>query len=289
MTDNDQMMPAPSAGEDPNRMFGHHGPPPYVSLRHKLRRTMPRLEDAILDRWVTARMARIRRTDRYRALPPLDVLAVGVQSARRPGAMDEIFRGMESGHHRMTFDQKGVDGTGKLENINILMRRHDLSRFDWVWMVDDDVRLPKGFTDTLLAFAEAAELKIMQPAHRAKSFASYPMTRRRHDALVRQTSYVEVGPITCFRREAFADVFPLPDLRWGWGLDLTWPALCRERGWRMGIVDAAPIEHTSPVAKDYTVDTAVQEAKAYISQKSFLPRDETWLTLRKWNALPAAD
>jgi hypothetical protein len=270
-------------------MFGRQGPPPHISLRHKLRRKLPRVEDFILDVAMRRRIAAIKRHPAYLAMPRMRILAVGVQSPRRPGALDDIFARMASARHDIVFDQKEVEGKGKLENINILLARYDLSTFDWIWLVDDDVALPRDYTDIFTALAEMAELKICGPAQRAKSHASYFMTRRRYDSLVRETSFVEVGPITAFRREAFAEVFPLPNLRYGWGLDLTWPMLARRRGWRIGIVDAVPIEHLNPVAATYDSSAAVAEARAYMEEKGFISREEAWKTLRTWWRFPLDD
>jgi hypothetical protein len=280
------MQPVVDPGPDSRLLFGHHGPPPRISTIHRIRRKLPRLEDFILDRWIAIQTAAIERSPTYRSMPQLSILVVGVQSPRRPQSLSRIFHDMSSQRHRMTFDQKGVEGRGKLENINLLLDRHELRDFDWVWVVDDDVMVPGNFTDLFTAFAEAARLKIAGPAHRANSFASYPMTRRRHDSLVRQTSFVEVGPITAFRRETFDDLFPLPNLKFGWGLDLTWPKLAKDRGWRIGIVDATPIQHTSPVAQDYDSSAAVEEAIAYLSTDRFISREECWQTLHKWNSWP---
>ena len=36
----------------------------------------------------------------------------------------------------------------------------------------------------------------------------------------------------------------------GWGLDVHWAALARERGWPIGVVDATPVGHTLRPAAD---------------------------------------
>src|SRR5205823_400889 len=73
--------------------------------------------------------------------------------------------------------------------------------------------------------------------------AAWGVTRRRPDSVVRETSFVEIGPVSAFHRETFGALLPFPDLRMGWGLDLHWAAVARERGWRMGVVDAVVIAH----------------------------------------------
>lgn len=279
---------APETADQPDSslLFGHHGPPIQLPLYHRIRRSMPQVEDFILDRWMDVRIGQIKRTAAYRERPRLRVLAVGVASPRRPDALSGIFARMKSDHHEMVFDQKGVEDKGKLENTNMLLQKYDLSTFDWIFTVDDDVALPRDFTDIFLALAESAQLKIAGPAHRGVSYHSYPMTVRRYDCLVRETSYVEVGPVTAFRREVFPDIFPFPNLRYGWGLDLTWPMITRRHGWRMGIVDAVPLQHLNPVAATYDASVAVAEARDYMDAVGFISREECWQTLQKWSSYP---
>ncbi|MBO9582108.1 MAG: hypothetical protein J7498_14555 [Sphingobium sp.] len=166
----------------------------------------------------------------------------------------------------MTFESKGVDNTGKLDNTLILLDRHNLGDFDWVIMVDDDVELPDQFTDTLLALAEYADLKICGPAHRAHSYWSYPITKRHKNALVRETNFAEVGPIVAFRREIFHLVFPFPSLKYGWGIDSVWPTLIGREGWKTGIADGAALRHVNPIGNTYNLQEATEECEEYMSR-----------------------
>ena len=90
---------------------------------------------------------------------------------------------------------------------------------------------------------EAFELDLAQPAQTLRSHSAWKVTRRRPASLVRETRFVEIGPVTAFGRAAAAELLPFPELRYGWGLDLHWAALAAERGWRLGVVDALPVRH----------------------------------------------
>jgi hypothetical protein len=90
---------------------------------------------------------------------------------------------------------------------------------------------------------------------------------------VRPTTFVEIGPVTAIHRTAFAQLLPFPDLRMGWGLDAHWAAVAAARGWRMGIVDATPILHQVPVAGGYGREEAVAEARAFLADRPYVPRD----------------
>ena len=153
----------------------------------------------------------------------------------------------------------------------MLLARRDLAAFDWVLVVDDDVVLPRGFLDAFLHHARG--LQLAQPAHRRHSHAAWPHTRRRSGPPVRATTFVEIGPVTAIHRTAFAELLPFPELRMGWGLDAHWAAVAAARGWRMGIVDATPILHRVPVAGGYGREEAVAEARAFLAERPYVPRD----------------
>jgi hypothetical protein len=245
----------------------------HITFHQRLRRAVARrigpytsrVEDMLADRAIRPKLERLRRSSFHANLPSLSILVVGVQSPRRPGSLDRIYEQMASDRHRMTFDSKGVEKLGKLDNVNVLLERHDLSRFDWVVMVDDDVELPDHFTDTFIALAEYAELKIAGPAQRAWSYWSHRITKRQHGVLVRQTNYAEIGPIIALRREVFDLTLPMPSLRFGWGVDMVWPVLAAKRGYKTGVVDGAALRHVSPIAADYDHMAAAAEAEAYMN------------------------
>jgi hypothetical protein len=93
---------------------------------------------------------------------------------------------------------------------------------------------------------------------------------------VRETTFVEIGPVTAFHREAVAELLPFPeDLRMGWGLDVHWAARARERGWAIGVVDATPIGHTqAPAASGYSREAAEREARAFLEGRAYVRREE---------------
>ena len=96
------------------------------------------------------------------------------------------------------------------------------------------------FLDRFVAVLEAFGLDLAQPAQTLRSHSAWKVTRRRPASLVRETRFVEIGPVTAFSRRAAAELLPFPELRYGWGLDLHWAAVAGRRGWRLGVVDALP-------------------------------------------------
>lgn len=167
---------------------------------------------------------------------------------------------------------------GKFQNLNRLLEGAD--EYDWLLVFDDDVGLPPHFLDRLLGLVEHFDLALAQPAQTLLSHAAWRVTRRRGGSLLRETRFVEIGPVTAFRRDAAQALTPFPDLRFGWGLDLHWAALAAERGWRLGIVDALPVQHErSPVATTYGFAEPIAEAQQFLTGRPFVRASEAQETL----------
>ena len=165
-------------------------------------------------------------------------------------------------------------GGGKFENLNALLASARPAPADWTLVVDDDVALAPRFLDRFIALCEHFDLALAQPAQTLMSHAAWPITRRRAGSLLRQTRFVEIGPVTAFRRDAASELIPFPELRFGWGLELHWAALAAERGWRLGIVDALPARHElSPVASGYSHAEAVAEGRRFLAERPYLSSD----------------
>lgn len=239
-----------------------------------------------------ARLARDRAT-------PLDVLVIGVY--RPLSLITEALRPLHSDHHdvRIALGSTGpADAAlravtvaenltaGKFENLNQVLAAAGPSggdpgpaarRFpDWLLVIDDDVRFPRAFLDRFVAVCEAFDLDLAQPAQTLRSHSAWKVTRRRPASLVRETRFVEIGPVTAFSNRAAIELLPFPELRYGWGLDLHWAALAGQRGWRLGVVDALPVRHESGlVAAGYSRDDAIGEAARFLADRPYLPSVRT--------------
>jgi hypothetical protein len=234
------------------------------------------------------RAARLART----ATPQRDVLVVGVY---RPGSLlAEALPALLSQRHRVRIalgstgpaDEplrehtvaEGLSG-GKFENLNRVLEAAGAGAAgaapaDWTIAIDDDVRVPRAFIDRFVGVCEAFELDLAQPAQTLRSHSAWKVTRRRPATLVRETRFVEIGPVTAFGRAAAAELLPFPELRYGWGLDLHWAAVAAERGWRLGVVDALPVRHEfGVVAAAYAREDAVDEAARFLAERPYLPSE----------------
>jgi GT2 family glycosyltransferase len=235
-----------------------------------------RATDAALDLALAA-TGRLRRLHRAAAaLPRRRVLALAVERPDVPGLLAEARAELGRSRHEVELAVAEAGGGSKFANLNALLAGRDLAAFDWVLVLDDDVALPRRFVDRFLAAAERAGLVLAQPAHRRHSHAAWDVTRRAPAATVRETTFVEIGPVTAFAREAAAVLLPFPESAgMGWGLDAHWSAVARERGWAIGVVDATPIAHTlRPAAATYPREAAAAAARRFLDGRPYVTRDE---------------
>jgi len=242
--------------------------------------------DAAIDslELVSGKRARLRRA--ARRTPVRNILALSVQRPEHATLSAAIARELQRSHHHVELRCSPVGELGKFENLDRLLELHPAAGHDWLLVIDDDVKLPRGFVDDFVFLCERFSLALAQPAHRLRSHAAWPVTRRRMGSVVRETGFVEIGPVTAFAAPTFPVLLPFPPLRMGWGLDVHWSALARRHGWRCGVVDAVAVEHlAAPVATSYGREAALAEARAFLSEQPHLPASEAARTLtthRRW-------
>jgi GT2 family glycosyltransferase len=245
------------------------------------------LRDAATDAWEIASARRLRLDLAARHEPPLrSVLAIGVVRAEYATLAAGVRAELERSRHKVELHTCPPGTLGKFENLNRLLSEHSASGHDWLLVVDDDIVLGRGFLDRLLFLCERFHLQLAQPAHRSRSHGAWPVTKRRLGSVVRETRFVEIGPVTAFAQATFETLLPWPPLRMGWGLDAHWAALAREHGWRCGVVDAVAIAHrAAPAASAYSHEAAVSEAREFLAQRPYLSAIESQQTLtthRRW-------
>jgi len=243
--------------------------------------------DEAVNAWEILSGRRLRLEHAARRAPPLRrVLALGVERPERREQAEAIRAELSRSRHDVELFTCPPRGRGKFENLNLLLAAHPADDHDWLLVLDDDVELPRGFLDRFLFLCERFSLVLAQPAHRLRSHAAWPVTRRRPGSVVRETHFVEIGPVTAFARATFPILLPFPELRMGWGLDVHWAALAREHGWRCGVIDAVSIRHrVAPAAAAYPRQAAVAEARSFLARRPYLSAREagrTLLTHRRW-------
>jgi hypothetical protein len=245
------------------------------------------VRDETVNAWEILSARRLRLALASRHAPPLRrVLALSVERPQHRQLTDAIHAELLSSRHDVELHTCQPHGRGKFENLNQLLAEHPVEGHDWLLVIDDDVELPRDFVDRFLFLCERFSLSLAQPAHRLHSHAAWPVTRRHPGSVVRETGFVEIGPVTAFAKPTFPVLLPFPELRMGWGLDMHWAALARQHGWRCGILDAVAISHRiAPAAADYGREDAVAEARSFLATRPYLSAHEAARTLsthRSW-------
>lgn len=234
---------------------------------------------------LTALPLRLRRA--AARWPARRVLALGVVREDQPSILEEAFAELGRSRHEVEAVARATGGRGKWENIDGLLAEHPAAGHDWLLVIDDDVRLPRGFLDAFVFLAERFGLRIAQPAHRARSHAAWRVTRRQPGVVARRTAFVESGPVVGFQAATFGTLLPFPRLRAGWGIDHHWSALARERGWPIGILDAIPVRHgLRRIAAAYDRGEAIAEGREFLATRPHTRSAEAQRTLaryRGWN------
>lgn len=272
--------------------------------------TLRDARDAAVDAWEIASGRRLRLALAARREPPRRrVLVLQVERAQHREMASRARHELTRSRHDVELRVGAPDGGGKFESLNRLLGASapgahgspgtsdasasdaapdGLDGVDWLLVLDDDVELPRGFLDRFVFLCERFSLQLAQPAHRLNSHAAWPQTRRRRGSVVRETRFVEIGPVTAFAQPTFATLLPFPALRMGWGLDAHWGALARERGWRCGVTDAVAIRHrAAPAADAYSREAAIAEARAFLAGRPYVRAEEAKRTVTTHRRLVA--
>ena len=270
--------PLPPSATDPDFLSGRSG---TLGKRTALIGTLRDLRAGF-----TALRGRRKLRRAAQAGPRRRIHVVGVARPEQLREVARIRRELTRTRHELALHLVPPEpGAGKWANVNAALERAPLRDADWLVLIDDDVILPSGFLDRLIALAEAFGLEIAQPAHAFASHAAWDVTRRRPGLLARRTRFVEIGPVTALSAKAAAELLPFPDLQMGWGLDARWSAIAAELGWPIGVIDATPIRHLRPVATSYPRDTAVAEAEAFLDGRAYVTRSEAAEVLAEHRSL----
>ncbi len=243
--------------------------------------------DVLADARELASGRRLRLARAARVEPPRRrVLVLGIERPVHRELAARAQAELRRSRHEVELHTAAPGALGKFENLNGLLAAHPPGGHDWLLIVDDDVELPRGFLDRFVFLCERFSLQLAQPAHRLRSHAAWPQTRRHAGSVVRETRFVEIGPVTAFASETFATLLPFPQLRMGWGLDAHWAALAGEHGWRCGVIDAVAIGHAiAPAADAYSREAALAEAREFLAERPYVKAAEAKQTLtthRRW-------
>jgi hypothetical protein len=242
--------------------------------------------DALDDAALAVHLEPWRLQRAARATPRQRVIVLAIERAGVPNLLASARAELMRSQHDVLVESTTAGTRGKFENLNALLEQQSVAGRDWLLVVDDDVALPRGFLDAFLFLAWRFDLQMAQPAHRHRSHAAWPVTRRHRGSVARETAFVEIGPVFALHAATFEALLPFPPLRFGWGLDLHWSSLARAHGWRAGVIDAAPIRHgLRLIAASYDRSAALAEARGFLATHPYTKAADAQGTLvahRSW-------
>jgi hypothetical protein len=233
--------------------------------------------------------------------PRKKVLVLGVYLAAKPNNVDDIVSVvLQSKKYRVTQRWVALGGqpsttrhvarvtaetvlrpAPKFEIMNELLAKEDLSQYEFVLLLDDDIVMPNSFVDQFLSMQEQLEFSIAQPARTSESYIDHPIVEQQRGVLARQTLFVEIGPVVSFHKRIYDLVFPF-DLTssMGWGYENVWAHRLEQAQKKMGIIDVIPVSHSlrKPVAF-YRWDEADRQRALFLSKHEHLPLDQCFRVL----------
>jgi len=241
-----------------------------------------------------------RGTDLMRHRPR--VLVLGVYLADRPNTVAHLVHALaQSRHCRVSQRWLAINGeppngevaavtveriTGFVPKFTLLNRQlQDRDDYDFIVICDDDIVVPQGFLDAYLCQQIEFDLALAQPARTRNSHADHKFVRQRKGLRGRQTRFVEIGPLFSVRHDFAPAIMPFDETSpMGWGYDYVWPLQAEAEGLKIGIIDAAPVDHSlRDQAAAYSGSEAGLAMQAYLGNRDFLKKKEAFTIIQSFS------
>lgn len=191
--------------------------------------------------------------------------------------------GLDGVHPALASATLGEGPGGRFDLLNRLAAEVESP---YIVVADDDVRIMAQSLAVLVAITAHFFLDLCQPAHGLRSIHGHRITMRRPLSVLRETNFVDIGPILVIGPRFRERIVPFPPgLNMGWAVELDWMELCEHDGARLGIVDAVPIRHIGAIAGHYDATGEKARVKARLAQRGAARFDEVWRvykTVRPW-------
>ena len=174
--------------------------------------------------------------------------------------------------------------TPKFRLLNELLDGGDLYSYDYLLVCDDDVRLPRNFLDAFIGWKRRLGFALSQPARTVNSYVDHQLVRHRPWLRARRTRFVEIGPVFCIERSLFPVLLPFDEASpMGYGYDLVWPLQVAAVGGAMGVIDAAPVDHSlRGRGEAYSSDRELQTMASYLAERPHLRSSEAFQVLQAY-------
>jgi hypothetical protein len=150
-----------------------------------------------------------------------------------------------------------------------------LDRYDYFWLVDDDIEATAGQVDGMFAYAAAHRFELAQPALTPDSFYSHRLTLQCEPFAHRHTNFVELM-MPVFSRSLLSQVLHFfANTRSGLGLDWIWHRFAANPARSVAIIDAVAMPHYRPLNR---------HLRGRLAREGVSAHDERQRAVREWGA-----
>ena len=175
----------------------------------------------------------------------------------------------------------GCGAGAKFELLDRMIEARPPRPGEWVVVADDDVRITRGSIGRFLQLASSVGADLAQPAHDRRSEVNYGLTVSRLLTRVRETSFVEIGPLFAMSPAARERIVPFGEVGMGYGLEQRWYNLSPRP--RFAIVDEVRMRHLVPAGTAYDNEgLAAGMADVWRASGALIPQPQQ--TLATWHA-----
>jgi hypothetical protein len=177
----------------------------------------------------------------------------------------------------------------KFDNFYHFINHNDISHYDAVWVVDDDIIIDTNSINKMFDTFSKYKLWLAQPSFIDGSRISWDITKKNPDCILRFTNFAENG-VAIFSKH----ILPKLDetfkaARTGYGVDLIWPYLLGYPKNKIAIIDAVSCSH--PKGNESSLDKVVPR-ELHLSQGvellkyyGLLPSDCNPSQIKTWDML----
>jgi hypothetical protein len=153
----------------------------------------------------------------------------------------------------------------RFAHLNHLYSAEPITPRSWVVVADDDVFFSKGDMARTIHLMQQSGLSLAQPAQSITGWWSSLFNISRPYLLVRETNYVEQGPIFIADCAMSKEIFPIPeDHSMGWGIEAVWYRI-KDGRYRIGIVNDCHMVHWTRAAAGYPTDLETAHMRLRLS------------------------
>jgi hypothetical protein len=160
----------------------------------------------------------------------------------------------------------------KFNNFYHFMNNHDISNYEAIWIVDDDIKMETYQINRMFNIFKEHNLDLAQPSYTENSLISHPMTKVDRKCKLRICNFVEVGSFLCSQKmiNKCKDVFKTSIS--AFGLDYI---CCRmiNNGNNIALIDETPCFHDNITS---SIDNVIAREDHYKEAEELYNKYKIW-------------